>query len=171
MVIRISLPLLSPPGRTGPARAVRPTCHLQQQQNRRDPAPMQLHRPSARRWKTGSGPRLDRRLRPLDRSQHCTRDLLARFAGHIRPHAAPSGRIRRSETRHHCKRAERLNNLRAPRSARLPKPKPMIIKIKPADSHYERGNAGGHVKREIGLKLTRASRRNFVKWMCPQSLV
>ena len=57
----------------------------------------------------------------------------------------PSGRIRRSETRRHCKRAERLSNLRAPRPARLPKPKPMIIKIKPADSRYERGTEGGQV--------------------------
>ncbi|MEY8829324.1 hypothetical protein AB9K34_13095, partial [Sedimentitalea sp. XS_ASV28] len=45
----------------------------------------------------------------------------------------------------HCKRAERLSNLRAPRPARLPKPKPMIIKIKPADSRYERGTEGGQV--------------------------
>ena len=59
----------------------------------------------------------------------------------------PSGRIRRSETRRHCKRAERLSNLRAPRPARLPKPKPMIIKIKPADSRYERGTEGGQVRR------------------------
>src|SRR6056297_1473724 len=57
----------------------------------------------------------------------------------------PSGRIRRSETRRHCKCAERLSNLRAPRPARLPKPKPMIIKIKPADSRYERGTTGGQV--------------------------
>src|SRR6056297_2587090 len=57
----------------------------------------------------------------------------------------PSGRIRHSETRRHCKRAERLSNLRAPRPARLPKPKPMIIKIKPADSRYERGTDGGQV--------------------------
>ena len=57
----------------------------------------------------------------------------------------PSGRIRRSETRRHCKRAERLSNLRAPRPARLPKPKPMINKFKPADSRYERGTQGGQV--------------------------
>ncbi|PZX03188.1 hypothetical protein LX82_03790, partial [Celeribacter halophilus] len=31
------------------------------------------------------------------------------------------------------------------RTARLPKPKSMIIKIKPADSHYERGADGGQV--------------------------
>ena len=55
----------------------------------------------------------------------------------------PSGRIRRSEARRHCKRAERLRNLRAPRPARLPKPKPMIIKIKPADSRYEQATIGG----------------------------
>lgn len=61
----------------------------------------------------------------------------------------PSGRIRRSETRRHCKRAERLSNLRAPRPARLPQPKPMIIKIKPADSRYERGTTGGQVMGNI----------------------
>ncbi|MEY8827536.1 hypothetical protein AB9K34_03830, partial [Sedimentitalea sp. XS_ASV28] len=49
----------------------------------------------------------------------------------------------------HCKRAERLSNLRAPRPARLPKPKPMIIKIKPADSRYERGTEGGQVSVHI----------------------
>src|SRR6056297_2043376 len=63
----------------------------------------------------------------------------------------PSGRIRHSETRRHCKRAERLSNLRAPRPARLPKPKPMIIKIKPADSRYERGTDGGQVRRDDGF--------------------
>ncbi len=54
-----------------------------------------------------------------------------------------AGRIRRSETRRYCKRAERLSNLRAPRPSRSPKPKLRIIKIKPKGSHYERGIRGG----------------------------
>jgi hypothetical protein len=42
------------------------------------------------------------------------------------------------------KRAGRLSNLRAPRPARLPNPKPMTIK--PKDSRYERGTNGGQVR-------------------------
>src|SRR5690606_38617669 len=41
------------------------------------------------------------------------------------------------------KRAGRLSNLRAPRPARLPNPKPTTIN--PKDSRYERGTNGGQV--------------------------
>src|SRR5690606_5204998 len=41
------------------------------------------------------------------------------------------------------KRAGRLSNLRAPRPARLPNPKPTTIN--PKDSRYERGTTGGQV--------------------------
>ena len=57
----------------------------------------------------------------------------------------PSGRTHRSGTKHRPKRAGRLSNLRAPRPARLPSPKPTTTKIKPADSRHERGTSGGHV--------------------------
>src|SRR5690606_1989315 len=43
------------------------------------------------------------------------------------------------------KRAGRLSNLRAPRPARLPNPKPTTIN--PKDSRYERGTNGGQVSR------------------------
>jgi len=46
-----------------------------------------------------------------------------------------SGRIPRWATKHPLKRAERLSNLRAPRPARLPKPK--TTTINPKDSRYE----------------------------------
>jgi hypothetical protein len=42
-------------------------------------------------------------------------------------------------------RAERLSNLRAPRPARLPNPKPTTINLK--GSRYERGTTGGQVRR------------------------
>ena len=48
-----------------------------------------------------------------------------------------SGRTHRSEIKRPQKRAGRLSNLRAPRPARLPKPKPRNMKTRPADSRYE----------------------------------
>ena len=48
-----------------------------------------------------------------------------------------SDRIHRWETKHPEKRAERLSNLRAPRTMRLPKLTTENMKSKPADSHYE----------------------------------
>ena len=41
--------------------------------------------------------------------------------------------------------AGRLSNLRTPRPARLPKPKPKNMKTGTADAHYERGNLGGQI--------------------------
>ena len=55
-----------------------------------------------------------------------------------------SGRTHRLATKHPLKRAERLSNLRAPRPARLPNPKPTTINTK--HSRYERGTTGGQVK-------------------------
>ena len=46
-----------------------------------------------------------------------------------------SGRTRRLRIKHPQKRVARLSNLRAPRTTRLPNPKPMTIN--PADSRYE----------------------------------
>ena len=54
-----------------------------------------------------------------------------------------SGPIPRLATRPQQKHAERLSNLRAPRPARLPNPKPTTIN--PKDSRYERGTTGGQV--------------------------
>lgn len=54
----------------------------------------------------------------------------------------PLGRIRRLEARRQCKRAERVSNLTAPRRARSPKPKRMIIEIKRADLRDQRRTAG-----------------------------
>ena len=59
------------------------------------------------------------------------------------PITTPSDRIPRSATRRCSKRAGRLRNLRAPRPARLPHPKP--TNINPKDSRYERGTTGGQV--------------------------
>ena len=61
----------------------------------------------------------------------------------------PSGRTHRSGTKHRPKRAGRLSNLRAPRPARLPSPKPTTAKIKPADARHERGTSGGQVNHQI----------------------
>ena len=54
-----------------------------------------------------------------------------------------SGRTPRWATRPPQKRAGRLSNLRAPRPARLPNPKPTTIN--PKDSRYDRGTTGGQV--------------------------
>src|SRR5690606_20255840 len=57
------------------------------------------------------------------------------------------------------KRAGRLSNLRAPRPARLPNPKPTTIN--PKDSRYERGTTGGQVKcvAHAAINLFHAMRR------------
>ena len=55
-----------------------------------------------------------------------------------------SGPIPRWATRPRPTRAGRLSNLRAPRPARLPHPKP--TNINPKDSRYERGTTGGQVR-------------------------
>jgi hypothetical protein len=62
------------------------------------------------------------------------------------------------------KRPERLSNLRASSRARLSKPEPMIIKIKPADSRYERGTGRGQVTRTLVLP------EKNVKVSCPHQL-
>lgn len=54
----------------------------------------------------------------------------------------PSGRTHRSGTKRRPRRAGRMSNLRAPRPARLPNPKPTTTKIKPAHFRHERGASG-----------------------------
>jgi hypothetical protein len=57
----------------------------------------------------------------------------------------PSGRTRHGRTKRPLKRVERLSDLRAPRTTRLPKQAMKNMKSKPANYRYERGSLGVQV--------------------------